>query len=419
MKNKKPKIAYLVNSFPSVTETFIINQITGMLDYGCEVDIYSSGKCKHTALHESVNKYNLMDKVKYTPQIPDNYLHRFIKAIWLFVVNFFHNPIIILNTINIFRFGKYAITFKLLYHSIPFLREDKYDIVHCQYGTVGVRALKLRQLGLLQGKLVVSFRGYDVRGNGMNVGDYYYDLFNEADLILPVSKDIYNWLYEQKCEPQKIYILRSGINIDYFKFSPNKYKREDKIRVITVGHLAEPKGVEYSIRAMNELIMSRKVSEYIIVGDGPLYNKLNKIAQELGVGKHVKFVGWQNQQAVYKWLSQSHVLVAPNVTACNGEQAGIPNVIKEAMAIGIPVVSTYHAGIPELIENGRSGFLVPERNIEKLNEQLNALIDNPVLCSNIVCYARKKVENEYCMKKLNNKLIELYNKLLLKDEMLV
>jgi colanic acid/amylovoran biosynthesis glycosyltransferase len=104
--------------------------------------------------------------------------------------------------------------------------------------------------------------------------------------------------------------------------------------------------------------------------------------------------------------------LAPSVTAESGDEEGIPGVIMEAFTQGLPVVSTYHAGIPEVVKDGESGFLVPERDVDALVERLERLIEDPELRLIMGRNGRHFVEEQYDIDKLNDRLVRVYRQLL-------
>ena len=124
--------------------------------------------------------------------------------------------------------------------------------------------------------------------------------------------------------------------------------------------------------------------------------------------KNIKLSGWKRQSEVMEHLDNSHILLAPSVTAKDGDQEGIPLALMEAMAMGLPVISTLHSGIPELIENGVTGFLVPEKDASALFHTLKHLIQNPDLCLTIGKNGRKYVEEHHDIFKLNKKLEKIF-----------
>ncbi len=182
---------------------------------------------------------------------------------------------------------------------------------------------------------------------------------------------------------------------------------------MTIARLVEKKGVAYAIEAVARLVSSGKRITYdVIGGDGGLRRDLERLIEDLGVWAYVRLLGWKNHDEVLRLLQNAHILVAPSVTATNGDQEGIPNVIKEAMALGLPVISTLHSGIPELVEDGKSGFLVPERDVDSLADRLAYLIDHPERWPEMGQLGRKYVEEHYDINTLNDSLVEIYQRLL-------
>jgi len=126
------------------------------------------------------------------------------------------------------------------------------------------------------------------------------------------------------------------------------------------------------------------------------------------MGQQVRLLGWKTHEEVKRLLEESHVLVAPSLTSQNGDQEGIPNAIKEAMASGLPVISTFHSGIPELVSDGVSGLLVPERDVTAIANALAYLISHPEVCEEMGRAGRRRVEQEFDTNILNKQLEELY-----------
>ena len=203
-----------------------------------------------------------------------------------------------------------------------------------------------------------------------------------------------------------------GIDLKKFKFSERMKQPGEPIKILTIGRLIEKKGHVYAIRAIAKVVKKYRNIEYLIAGDGPLRNKLEGLVQELGIEKHVKFSGAIEQNEVLKLYQQAHIFVLPSITTSNGDQEGIPVVLMEAQATGLPVISTYHTGIPEVIVEGKSGFLVPEKDVDALAERLEYPIEHPELWPDMGRYGRKFVEEKYDIKKLNQQLVEIYSNIL-------
>lgn len=410
------RIAFLVNQFPTLSETFILNQIVGLLDYGHEVDIYADRPVALNRKHFDVEKYNLLGRTYYFPTMPRNWILRFLKALGLVFANAHKNPLLLVKSVNTLKYGKHALSLRLLYGVIPLLQQKPYDIIHCHFGTIGVKGQLLRDVGAIDGKLVTSFHGIDITMIVENFGKgFYQDLFNTGDLFLPISECWRNRLIELGCDPSKIFVHRMGIDCKKFAFTPRHLNSGESVKFITISRLVEKKGIEYGIRAIAKLIQVIPNIEYTVIGDGSLKQHLQKLIQELNLDEVVQLLGWRHQQEIIELIKNSHILLMPSITAINGDQEGIPVSGMEAMAMGTPVISTLHSGIPELVQDGISGFLVAERDIEALAERMSYLSQHSELWFEMGRSGRAFVEVNYNINQLNDKLMKTYQELLAKD----
>jgi colanic acid/amylovoran biosynthesis glycosyltransferase len=172
--------------------------------------------------------------------------------------------------------------------------------------------------------------------------------------------------------------------------------------------LVEKKGIRYGIEAVGCLIASGRPVRYTVIGEGPMRAELQELVRALDLLEHVTFEGWKSHDEVVVWMKAADVLLVPSVIAADGDEEGIPNVAKEAMAMGLPVLATRHGGIPELIGDGVSGVLVPERDSAALAERLIELIDHPERWARMGTAARRRIEAEYDIERLNDELVALY-----------
>ena len=408
------KIAFIVEVFPVLSQTFVLNQITGLIDRGHEVDIYAEF-CENTSkVHPDVEKYDLLSRTFYHPQIPQGKSHRFLKGAGLFLTHFASAPLLLLRSLNVFKYKKDAASLRLLYSVIPFVkRRPAYDVIQCHFGLLGIKGMLLRDLGALQGKHITAFHGVDISQNLQMLGESVYnDLFKAGDLFLPISQYWQNRLIQLGCNPDKIVVHRMGIDCQRFAFLPRSLNSGESVRLISVARLTEKKGIEFGIRAVASVLSQYPALEYSIIGDGGLRTELADLIQTLGVADQIKLLGWRNQTEVVELLRRSHILLAPSVTAKDGNQEGIPVVLMEAMAMGLPVISTYHTGIPELVEDGISGFLVPEGDVEALAEKLLYLIQHPEKWAEVGRGGCLRVEQQHDINRLNYQLVEIFQNLL-------
>lgn len=404
------RIAFLTQEFPCISNTFILNQIVGLIDRGHDIDILGSRVGDLYNTHTDFYKYDLLDRMRYIPK-PRNYMHRVFKAAYLLAKPYAQHKAT-LNALNVWKYGIRVMSLTGLYTALSFLKEKPYDIVHCQFGPFGVAAIPLLQQGVITGKLVTSFRGSDITKNlSLNPG-IYDNLFKAGHLFLPVSKNFKDILVEEGCAENKIVIHHSGIACNRFVYADRHRAENEVTKILFIGRLVEKKGVIYAIQAIARILALGKKISLTIIGDGPLRKEIDRFVAGQGIGDHVCMIGQKTQEEVINYLQNSHILVAPCITAENNEQEGIPNVIKEAMATGMPVISTVHSGIPELIEDCVSGCLVPERDLEALIERLIYLTDHPEIWPMMGKAGRNKIESEFDINKLNDELVKLYQHLL-------
>ncbi len=408
------RVLFVVGQFPVVSETFILNQATGLIDRGHELDIYAIATTRAVdgIAHDDVQRYAMLKRAFYLPG-PRGRLPRVLRGAGLAVETTIRRPRTLLAWARSGHRGTAAGTWQCLNRALPLIRRRHYDIVHCQFGTVAIPLLPLRSIGVADAPLVVSFRGYDISRFVREQGAAAYrEVFAVADLFLPNCDHFKRRLVALGCDEQRIVVHRSGLDRARFPLVPVKPPVAGVVRIAIVGRLVEKKGTEYAIRAVARLVRRGHRIELVVIGDGPLAGPLRTLAAGLGVPDCVHFTGWQDQRRVADCLSDSHLVVAPSVTAADGDEDAPVNVLKEAMATGRPVVATRHGGIPELVDDGVSGFLVPERDADALAERIEYLVNRPDVWPAMGAAGCARVARDYDLKLLNDRLVEAYRDLL-------
>jgi colanic acid/amylovoran biosynthesis glycosyltransferase len=152
--------------------------------------------------------------------------------------------------------------------------------------------------------------------------------------------------------------------------------------------------------------------QYTIIGDGERRELIETTIAEHGLEDIVELRGWQPQSVVADEMADAHLFILPSVTAENGDKEGTPTVLLEAQSMGLPVVSTYHAGIPEIVEDGETGLLVPERDSEALADALETLISNPERWPEMGKRGREHIERNHSIEAVTDDLLKLYRSLL-------
>ena len=405
------RIAFIVDQFPTLSETFILGQITGLIDRNHEVDIYCDRPGDISQIHPEIEEYRLLERT-YRISIPTNLFVRLFKAILLFGLNCFKAPRILLRTINFLKYnrscyGDPAGFLKPFYLAIPWLDKSPYDILLCHYGRNGLKACLFKDLGITQAKIVVAFHGYDIsRYLNIHGENIYQHLFEEVNLLQPISQHWQRKLIELGCNPAKVKVHHMGIDCHKFQYVNNQ-THSSSTYLLSIARLVEKKGLQYSIQAVAQLIPRYPYLQYQIVGDGVLRAELEHLIESLQAADNIKLLGWKKQQEVTAILNHADLVLAPSVTSLDGDCEGIPVSLMESMAKGLPVISTYHSGIPELIEDGVSGYLLPERDINQLASKIEHLITNPTLRVEMGQRGRQKVVQDYNIDLLNDRLIEI------------
>jgi glycosyltransferase involved in cell wall biosynthesis len=284
-------------------------------------------------------------------------------------------------------------------------------LIHAQFGLSGV--LVLPWLRSLQIPLIVHYRGADAtltaassRFTSLNHWLYFQRreaLKQQTTLFLTVSKFIKTKLEAQGFPSDKIHPHYHGVDIS--QFQPQFHIQREPI-LLFVGRLTEKKGCEYLIRATAKIQTQCPDVRLVIIGDGPLRKPLESLAHK--TLHRYEFLGMQPQETVKQWMNRAQILVTPSVTSSIGDSEGLPNVVLEAQAMKLPVVATVHAGIPEGVIHGKTGFLTAERNIEGLAKYSLQLLQNPYLWQQFSQQGRQHVETNFDRDKQTRILEEIY-----------
>jgi glycosyltransferase involved in cell wall biosynthesis len=305
--------------------------------------------------------------------------------------------------------------FKLTGNSPGFLaklRRIRPSLVHAHFEESGLAALPLtRELDI---PLITTFHGFDATATQPNSGprrmlNQVYghqrrNLQREGRLFVAVSEFIRGKLLERGYPTDRTVTVPIGVDVDLF--TPPQEEPASPM-VLFVGRLVEKKGVTYLLEAMARVTKSCKDARLVIIGTGPLLPELIDQACALKL-PNVIFMGPCDATIVRQQMSIASMLVASSVTAASGDSEGLPIVVCEAQAMGLPVVGTRHAGIPEIVQNGKSGFLVPERSVDELAQYMSLLLDRPALRRRMGSEARKNVCLNFNLKLQTARLEELY-----------
>ena len=289
------------------------------------------------------------------------------------------------------------------------LRQARPKLIHAHFGTDGLKMLALaRALGV---PLITHLRGYDVTltraaliASGRPTWSRYAlqrgRLMRDGTLFLAVSEALRKQALALGFPAARTRTLYDGVDLD--RFQPGRRPRE-RATVLHVGRLVEKKGTTDLIAALAGIADVRLV----VIGEGPLQGRLQRQAGTLGV--KAQFLGPQPAEEVAVWMRRATLLAVPSITARDGDAEGLPDVLVEGAACGIPVVATRHSGIPEAVEDGTTGFLVPEGDRAGLAARIGTLLESADLRREMGFAARALAMERFNRARQAEKLEAIYD----------
>jgi colanic acid/amylovoran biosynthesis glycosyltransferase len=401
-------VGIVTGSFPSPSETFVVNLVTGLVERGLDPRVFALSEGPSWA----IDNREFAARTVEAPGLSCSSRRR-----WASVA-----PLVLANRRHLGRLGRVFAAMaggglprspRIIQAAALFLNAEVPPLLHCQFGPYGRQLVGLRDAGIVDARIITHFRGNDLTGYVRRHGPGVYDrLFASGDYFLAVSETLRECLLALGCPAERTALCRSGVDLDRFAFRPPPDDPPaGTVRLITIGRLVEKKGTEFALRAAALLRERGHDVTLDIVGEGKLRDRLGELIESLGVGASVRLVGAVPHDQVRDRLGAADICLAPSVTARDGDMEGLANSIKEAMAVGVPVVATDHGGTAELITDGDSGCLVAERDAAALADRVAWLIDNPADRRRMAAAARRAVEDGFDNRAIVADLVQLYRRL--------
>ena len=317
----------------------------------------------------------------------------------------------------IFRYFK-RISKKESQELIRFAHEHNCKGFHFHFGTDATIFWRLIRFSGLPS--VVSFYGYDcssfpLRFMGLGKSILQNKVFNYATLILAMSPDMKSDLISLGCPEEKIVVHYHGIDVHKYKNQHLIIPSKRKITLLTAGRLDEKKGHLFLIKAIELIKKESKINvEWVIAGDGAKKEIISQQIISCHLQKEVHLYGAYsyNSDTLNRLFAETDIYIQPSITAKDGDKEGIPGTLVEAMAAGLPVISTYHAGIPCIIEDGINGLLVKEWDVHALKEAILLLCNDPELRNKIGKEARRFAMENLDLQIKESELESIYDRVL-------
>ncbi|MCK5082740.1 MAG: glycosyltransferase, partial [Candidatus Omnitrophica bacterium] len=290
------------------------------------------------------------------------------------------------------------------------IKKKNVRLIHAQFLTDAIFCYQLIKDARMP--VVISLRGYDL---------FVPPALSFLPKIIPFvskfivkSESMKNELISSGCSSEKIEVIYGGINIDKIIFKPRSVDK-DNIKILCAGRFVEKKGYDISLKAFSKILKEYPNAQLTLIGEGKQRDHLIKLIGRLGIAANVSMKGYLPHPLFIKELYKHNLFLLPSRTAKDGDKEGIPNVLKEAMASGMPVVSTYHSGIPELITDNETGYLVGENDHRGICDKVHFILNNKEEAFRACLNARFFVEKQFDARKTAGQVESLYDYLLMPD----
>ncbi len=389
------KVGYFVKMYPRLSETFVLNEILELERRGVEVTIFSLKKPNEGRFHPQVSEVKA--PVYYLDDLEP-------KKGWAALAE--HWP-----TLS----SRRSELWKLLEELIP---ENDPQLIELFFASAWAAALALNQ-GLMHlqahfATLPSSAAYFAARISGLpfsftaHAKDIFQDAVNRkmleeklsaARFVVTVTEFNRRFLTStfSSVPAEKIQVLYNGIDLDYFNFEPEGLR--EKNLILSIGRLVPKKGFPDLLEACAFLKNNNISFQCVIIGQGEEAALLEAKRQELGLNGYVSFAGPKTQAEVLPYLKRATLLALPCTVDADGNQDALPTVLLEALGTGCPAVSTTVSGIPEIIDSGTNGLLVPPGNPAALAEAMEKILSSPELAARFAREGRKKAEAKFDLKK--------------------
>jgi colanic acid/amylovoran biosynthesis glycosyltransferase len=288
------------------------------------------------------------------------------------------------------------------------LNREKAQLLHIFFGHIAVHLLPL--IRAWSKPSVVSFHGADVLVD-MEKPAYRRatkQMLDAATRVFVRSASLQRAVIELGCEENKIDVVRTGIPLSEFPFRGREFPANREWRFLQASRLVQKKGLATTLHAFTHFLGHYPRATLTIAGEGPMREELQELTRKLKIDDRVALPGFLPPEKLRDIYYASHIFLHPSETGSDGNQEGIPNAMLEAMATGLPVFATDHGGIPEAIESGVSGILVPERDYEALSQALLTAVQDRDLLARLARNGANAVAQKFDQQNQIRRLEEIY-----------
>jgi colanic acid/amylovoran biosynthesis glycosyltransferase len=279
------------------------------------------------------------------------------------------------------------------------LKAHAIDVILVEYGTHAFNLQDLfRESGL---PITVHFHGYDASIESVvKQCQNYKDVFALSSSVIAVSKKMEQMLLDLGCPREKLIYNVYGPQPEFETVIPTYSKKQ----FIGIGRFTDKKAPYYTIMAFQEVLIKHPDATLVMAGDGFLLNTCKNLVRHFAIEDSVKFVGVIDSETYRVYLRTSLAFVQHSITADNGDMEGTPLAVLEASAAGLPVISTFHAGIPDVIVHGETGLLCNEHDLEGMTSHMFSLLDDVTYAKQLGLAGKKRIIECFSLERHINSL---------------
>jgi len=384
--------------------TFVLRKAQSLAGLGFAVTL--AGTFKRSALKEPIEGV----KIHSLPHSDDPLLARLIRLVVDSLLLLGADPANIRTLRRIWDISAdpdIRVRFNLLSQGIS-LSRIKADIIHFEWITAAMDYEKW--LPILHCPYVVSCRGSQVKVRPHVPGNEALtqgmaQVFHRARAVHCVSKAMEREAQRYGLEKTKSYVIYPAVDFEFFAPPKQAVARDGAYQVVSCGNLLWVKGYEYALLAIHRLKTWGVPVHYTIIGNGPEYNRILYTVDDLGLSEQVTLLGQLAPEAVRRQLHSAHVFLLSSLSE------GVSNSVLEAMACGLPIVTSDCGGLHEVIEDGREGFVVPVRNHRLMAEKMLVLWNTPHLCHQMGRLGRERIVQQLGLKQQAAEFAGIYRQI--------
>ncbi|MDW3191292.1 MAG: glycosyltransferase family 4 protein [Cytophagales bacterium] len=379
-------ILFVLEKFPSKSEHFIANEIAGLYDLGVDLAIIAMRK-------ETSNKS--------LTQLPVTYVNFWVLLLYMVKLSFSRNRIIEKGNSK----GLKPFLSQLKVEAISKIAQKKFqdqNIAHIHAHFAFLPTEVAQYLSKSMG-IPFSFTAH--------AQDLYTNDSQKLQLYLTRAKFVFTCTqfgraFLKKIAPhsEHIHCIYHGISLEKWPFQKIKKQNQEVIKLLYVGRLVEKKGISLLLESIKKLTQSGKSIQCTVVGSGPLEQELKAQSRKLAISEHLHFAGYTPHHELLNYYQSHDLLVCPSVKAHNKDMDGIPNVILEAMAVGLPVIASDISGIPEIIAHRETGMLFSSGDVNGIVQHVATLSSDQMLYMKLRNAARLQLEEKFDLRQSNHQI---------------